>query len=364
MVVLAGDEIFFRRDAIKVLMEPRSATVLDVQRWPQRGSDEWQLMLADFPALELFVSDDGRDLCCAAQRQGAGLGADFFHERRWFARVLGKISAAEVEVAKELIELRKHRSNGTPHDRARCMLIARTELKRRRIEDAFFAVTAAEEQLLSLFMPLDPHGELWNDESIWRCLNAAIRALDPLDGPTGERLRDKIRNHIARRGAQYAGHTLLWRTVPIGVRAEASWSRERILSALIERGRLRGQSRDPTRSRYEPYRSEQLVRALDHELSAQVEDVETAYRAVRLLRRRPARSSSRVESFNARLRVLQQGRRNVSDALLRLLAFRWNASRREDGPRRHESRWQTLGLVDKEDPRGWVEFLLDTLPDE
>ena len=282
-------------------MEPRSATVLDVQRWPRRGSDEWQLMLADFPALELFVSDDGRDLCCAAQRQGAGLGADFFHERRWFARVLGKISAAEVEVAKELIE---------------------------------------------------------------RCLNAAIRAIDPLDGPTGERLRDKIRNPIARRGAQYAGHTLLWRTVPIGVRAEASWSRERILSALIERGRLRGQSRDPTRSRYEQYRSEQRVRALDDALSAQVEDVETAYRAVRLLLRRPARSSSLVESFNARLRVLQQGRRNVSDALLSLLAFRWNASRREEGPRRHESPWQTLGLVDKEDTRAWVELLLDTLPDE
>ena len=202
------------------------------------------------------------------------------------------------------------------------MLIARTELERRRIEDAFFAVTAAEEQLLSLFMPIDPHGELWNDDAIGRCLTAAIRVMDKLHGPAGERVRDKIRNHIARRGAQYAGHTLLRRTVPIGVRAEASWSRARILSALIERWRLRGQSRDPTRSRYEPYRGEELVRALDDALSAQVENVESAYRAVRLLLRRPARSSSRVESFNARLRVLQQGRRNVSDALLSLLAFR------------------------------------------
>ena len=106
------------------------------------------------------------------------------------------------------------------------------------------------------------------------------------------------------------------------------------------------------------------MRALDDALSAQVENVESADRAVRLLLRRPARSSSRVESFNARLRVLQQVRRNVSDALLRLLAFRWNASRREEGPRRHESPWQTLGLVDKENTRGWVELLLDTLPDE
>ncbi len=123
--------------------------MLGVQRWPQRESDEWQLMLAEFSALELLVRDDGRDRCSAAQRQGAGLGADFFHERRWFARVLGKIRAAEVEVAKELIEPKKHSAHGTPHDRERRMRIARTELGRRRIEDAFFAVTAAEAQRLS-----------------------------------------------------------------------------------------------------------------------------------------------------------------------------------------------------------------------
>ncbi len=106
------------------------------------------------------------------------------------------------------------------------------------------------------------------------------------------------------------------------------------------------------------------MRALDDALSAQVEDVETAYRAVRRLLRRAARSSSLVESFNTRPRVLQQARRNVSDALLSLHAFRWNDSRREEGPRRHEIPWQTLGLVHKEDTRGWVELLLDTLPDE
>ncbi len=106
------------------------------------------------------------------------------------------------------------------------------------------------------------------------------------------------------------------------------------------------------------------MRALDDALSAQVEDVETANRAVRLLPKRPARTSLLVESFNARLRVLQQARRNVSDALLSLLAFRTNASRRKKGPRRHESPRSTHGLIDQEDTRGWVELLLDTLPDE
>ena len=83
-----------------------------------------------------------------------------------------------------------------------------------------------------------------------------------------------------------------------------------------------------------------------------------------MLLKRPARSSSLLESFNSRLRVLQTSRRNVSDALVALLAVQWNASRREEGPRRDESPWQTLGLIAKEDERGWVDILLDTLPDD
>jgi hypothetical protein len=66
-----------------------------------------------------------------------------------------------------------------------------------------------------------------------------------------------------------------------------------------------------------------------------------------------------VESFNARLRVLQTSRRNVSDALLALLAVLWNASRRDEGPRRQQSPWQTLGYIAKEDKRDGGDILLD-----
>jgi hypothetical protein len=71
-----------------------------------------------------------------------------------------------------------------------------------------------------------------------------------------------------------------------------------------------------------------------------------------------------VESFNARLRVLQHSRRNVSDARLGLLAFRWNTSRREEGPRRLQITRQTFGLIEKEDTRTWGELLPDSLPDD
>ncbi len=137
-------------------------------------------------------------------------------------------------------------------------------------------------------------------------------------------------------------------------RKGATWSRDRILDELIERVRLRGQSRDETRSRYDRYLSERALAALDSSLSAQVEHLEAATSAIRLL----------LESLNSRLRVLQTSRRNVSNALVALLAVQWNASRREAGPLREESPWQTLGLIAKEDERGWVDNLLDTLPDD
>jgi hypothetical protein len=363
LTVLAGDEVFFHGDAIKVLMEPRSAAVLEVMRWPQRGQEEWKLMLADYSALKLFVSDNGSDLCAAAQAQGAALGADYFHERRWFWQVLQKLDRLESRHRSTLIELKKHRANNTPHSRERCMLIARTELERRRAEAAFLAVVAAEQHLLSLFMPLDPEGKLWTDETIWQCLTAATDELNGLEGSVGERTRAKVTGHIARRGTQCAGHTLLWNSLEIGLRNNATWTRERTLTALIERVRLQAQHLDASQSEYSRYASGRAMQTLDAALAKQVKDVDAASRAVHQLLKTPARSSSLVESFNARLRVLQQARRNVSDAHMSLLAFHWNTSRRDEGPRQHESPWQALGLIAKEDLRGWVDILLDSVPD-
>lgn len=359
ITVLAGDEVFFHGDAVHVLMEPRSAAVLDVLRWGQRGSDEWLAMLEDFPALQLFVSDAGRDLCAAANKMGVALGADLIHEQMWFTKVFAKISALEASHASSLNALKIQQPNRDPTQDG----VALIEADRARVEAGFYGLVAVQEQLHALFRPLDAAGSRWTLDAIWRCLTAAIEELERHRSELGDRVTDKVRKHIERRGLSYAGHAVLWDTVDVTRRSDATWSRDRILDALVERVRLRGQSRDETRSRYDRYLSERALVALDGLLAAQVEDLEEATNTVRLLLKRPARSSSLVESFNSRLRVLQTSRRNVSDALLSLLAVQWNASRREEGPRRGES-WQTLGLISKEDKRGWVDILLDTLPDD
>lgn len=46
---LAGDDAFFHRTAVKVLMEPVSGAVLDVMRWRWRKGEEWSLWLGEWP---------------------------------------------------------------------------------------------------------------------------------------------------------------------------------------------------------------------------------------------------------------------------------------------------------------------------
>ena len=68
-----------------------------------------------------------------------------------------------------------------------------------------------------------------------------------------------------------------------------------------------------------------------------------------------------VEAFNARIRVMQTTRRNVSDELLALAALQWNINTREDGPRKGTSPYKLLGVLANDDEREWWDVLLDEM---
>jgi hypothetical protein len=70
------------------------------------------------------------------------------------------------------------------------------------------------------------------------------------------------------------------------------------------------------------------------ELRAQLQE----YREV------PCRSSSAVESFNNRVRVMQYVHRRVSDELLALEAIAWNLSERREGRLRGKRPYDELGV--------------------
>ena len=77
---LAGDDIFFHRTAVEVLIEPASGAIVEVMRWRWREKEEWELFLEQWPSLKLLVSDLGTDLVGAAKLRKIAHQADLFHE--------------------------------------------------------------------------------------------------------------------------------------------------------------------------------------------------------------------------------------------------------------------------------------------
>ena len=81
---LAGDDIFFHRSAVKVLIEPASGAIVEVMRWRWREKEDWSLFLAQWPKLELLVSALGTDQVGAANFKKLAHQADLLHERVWW----------------------------------------------------------------------------------------------------------------------------------------------------------------------------------------------------------------------------------------------------------------------------------------
>ena len=292
---LAGDDIFFHREAVKVLMEPVDAAVLEVLRWPDRSAESWQLWLADWPAHTLFVSDLGTDLTGATDRDKRPHQADLFHEGPWWREhVFDPLSRIEQRRAREALQAldRATRPEG-PGRRLSAASVAKAEAARAEAEAQFFVAVKAEERLRELFEPLDPEGRRWTDE----------------------RVEDVLQEIAARRRE----------------RGAEDWATGR--AAQLE------------------------LAALERELASQCANGASVMSSVKSLLRTPRRSSSLVEAFNSTLRVLQMLHRNVSDGLLGLHALVWNLRPRCEGRRRGPSPYARLGVDFASDPRPWYEVL-------
>jgi hypothetical protein len=155
---LAGDDIFFHRTPIKVLIEPVSGALLNVLRWPWHTAEDWALMLEPWTALRLLVSDLGTDLVGAAALRKVHHQADFFHERAWWTeKVFEPLSCRESRRAHFAHACwdRATRPIG-PGRRMSAEKVALADARRAAAEDDFFQAVRVEELAMSLFEPLSP----------------------------------------------------------------------------------------------------------------------------------------------------------------------------------------------------------------
>jgi len=152
---LAGDDIFFHRTDIKVLLEPVSGALLEVIRWPGREAEDWALFLEQWPALKLLVSDLGTDLVGAARLRAVAHQADLFHERAWWTEeVFTYLSRREQRRAGEALAVwdRATRPVG-PGRRASAESVAKADARRAEAEEDFYTAMRAE-----MYAMRDPHG--------------------------------------------------------------------------------------------------------------------------------------------------------------------------------------------------------------
>jgi hypothetical protein len=298
VVCLAGDDIFFHRSAVKVLMEPATGAVLDVMRWPWREADDWRLWIEDWPALRLFVSDLGTDLTSAASRAKIPHQADLFHERKWWhEQVFMPLSRREQKAASAVLRAwdRATRVDG-PGRRLGPEAIARAEAARARAEEQFFAAVRAEEQFRALFEPLDPRGERWTEDAIDEALNAVCEHLVTVSQDVGLAAWMHVHSHRAR----WCSHRVLWDAIAVQLAPDSTWTREAVLGACIELDATERRLRET--DDWATARAAQLRTArLRNELVAACNNASEVERAVRSLLTRPRRSSSLVEAFNSAL---------------------------------------------------------------
>lgn len=358
---LAGDDIFFHRSAVKVLMEPDSGAVFDVMRWPWREAEDWRLWIEEWPALRLFVSDLGSDLTGAARRAQIAHQADLFHECQWWhEQVFMPLSRREQKAAAAVLQAwdRATRVEG-PGRRLGPDAIARAEAARAQAEEEFFEAVRAEECLRRLFEPLDPSGRRWADEAIEDVLSEVCERLARVASDIGLPAWMHVHSHRAR----WCAHRVLWDSIEVELAPGATCTRDAVLDALVALYGAEEQLRDA--SDWSTARAAQVRQA---ELRAWVEaacaNAKEVSRAVRSLLWRPRRSSSLVEAFNSALRVLQMKHRNVSDDLLSLHALVWNLRVRKEGRRRGKSPFARLGVDFAQDARPWEEMLIEEMDRE
>ena len=315
----------------------------------------WELILSQFPHVRLLIGDDAKEFDTAAERRKMWRQFDLMHERQWWTQhVFLPLSRQEQEMSRALQQAK------TQHERPSII----QALRRRRVavEAAFYLTVEIEEIICGLFQPLNPQGQIWAMDTAYEF---GERALDLFAKWQTELQVDDVMNcaskHFEQEFSCYIAFHHLWEDVQIQRREGVSWSRGQVFDRLLKEREWQRKMHDPKRTMYEQWLCENALKALQTENNQAVSNNDELRQVVDQLLSRPLRSSSLVESFNARIRVLQTARRNVSDELLALAALQWNINTREDGPRKGSSRYKLLGVLASDDRRQWCDVLLEEM---
>jgi hypothetical protein len=363
---LCLDEIFFRRKAVLMAVEPHSLAWVTGQRAKDRSGETWACALAAWPLLEDVAADGGTgierglELARAQMRQAAQQAAgaqparpiharlDVFHIRRDGARAMrsawGRAEALWEEAEK--VERAKRRFDRRGTDQ-REFNKAKVDKPWARAEAAFLDVCRQERawaRAVAALNVLRPDGRLNDRKWAQGELQAAAQELT---GPIWAKVRRQLEDERAL--------TFLDRLHEELAAAEADPQR---LEALGGLWRFRRQSRRPEEAGQDTavkVVGELLLEVVKARLG---EGWAEPYKKVSRVLNGVVRASSCVECVNSVVRMHQARHRNLSQELLDLKRLYWNCRTFVEGKRKQHCPYQLLRLkLPSYDP--WVLLRMD-----
>ncbi len=336
----AGDEIFFGRQPVLMVVEPHSYCWLTGQAVAQRDGPTWQAALAPYTALDYFVSDAGRALGKAVRllradgRPALRHGLDVFHTLREGGKALRQTYAPVArlveEVGREQQALDKLAQQGQSRQ-GKAQGVAVRWLAAQRHLDRAAAVDAAWQECRRALEVFTADGQL-NDRS--QAQAVLDGALPRLQGAVWAKTRRLLSQPQTLGFLDYLHEQLDGLKVEAATRAAVV----RLLGLQARPQALQGEGPQAAAAR-----GLALVRTV--QLARQgVEATAAVVRQVQAVLRRAWRASSLVEGINSIARMHQGRHRRMTPGLLDLKRLYWNLRRFRTGRRRRQCPYELLGL--------------------
>lgn len=357
---VAADDVFFHGQDVKVMIEPESNTVLDAWHSDGPSGAMWASHLGEFENLKLLVSDLGSDLCSAAKLRGVAHQSDYFHETRYLADILDKLSKHEAGLRRQVpprVDLFWDDEDAlSPRPN-------RAAVEADAAEAAFFTLMGAINRVHMLFQPINRDtGRLWTSAEGTASLHRVIQDLEASRHGSLSVVARHLKTHLAR----YLGHLVAFDDIDVKLRAGTAWTPAAVLNGIVRLKELDRKLEDPKSwAGYSDYLDRQrLRRELARRLQGNCENLPAVAEHLARILRCPRRSSSCVESMNSRLRVMQMAHRTVTDEMLALAVLRLNLTPRTSLVRaRGRTPYQMLGADIGKTEKRWFDVLLDAEAD-
>jgi transposase-like protein len=356
---LAADEIYFHGQPVLCAVEPRTMAIAALERSPDSQGDSWEIVLSDFPNLELVASDMGKGLLAGIDRMDAASQVDLLHFS-WLWPDVGKILAKRAE---EALEWEDHYRDHVydPHcpGRKPRKNLAEAEAETARCLDDWEAFLTARELFYQAMSPFDANHCLATKHSQLGLIDSATDLLRTIQAPQSgaKKLSKSLKKYRTR---LVAFTSALW-DIEVRVREGSKWHKKRVIAALgfyqglvyaLNKARNQGMKKHlcsllprACALRAEAFKHCENVHEVEAKLEQEVNN--------------PLRSSSPAECINSITRKLEVILNQVNQPLLHLTALEHNLTPFERSEKRKgRSPYEMLGVCIEGDENGFLGVLL------